>query len=219
MKQLLVVLFISSLIFSMGCNQPKNNDENNEEKESANQTENTVRAVYFEHADLYNLSFIFYFENNGYLSPLIIKDNGEKELEELRNPQNYNKCYEIKTTVISTQFEEIEQHFADSILSLVQLTENKELISKVNKEIYFQYINDMDEMELPIAINKESFDVFNSQAISIPDKFFWLFTNTQNKFIDVRQEYGYTDGKKYQPETAISMNGKIPTDGNQFDLF
>ncbi len=225
MKKLLVTLFIGNLIFLAACNQQNGSSENTQQADSTanvqmeNQSENTIQAVYFEHAELSNLSFIFYFEKNGILSPLIIRDNGEKELEELRNPQNYNKLFELKTTQISSQFEEIEQYFADSIKSAVQINENQALLSRVIKETYLQYIFEMDEVELPLAINKESFDLFESKAIGIPNKFFWLYANKQNKFVDVRQEYGYTEGNKYQPEMEIFDHGKIPTYDNAYDLF
>lgn len=218
-KFLLIFAFLPLLVVVSACGSGnKNKEVESNSKEQLNEEYTAVLTDYIVSGDPI---FVFYANLDGLEQILVVNDNGESNLEELRNPSNFGKTYKLICGGSSISQEELTTHLADSIISFEKVADDKEFSAKVKKTLYEEFSYEIIELELPFKVDYETLDIMSDNVISIPDSNYRLFIQTEGKYTNIEKEYGMEspDMNKYRHETELGFLGKLVEDEPGFDLY
>jgi hypothetical protein len=216
---LLIFTFIPLFVILSACaSSNKNKEVESNSEEQLNEEYTAVLTDYIVSGDPI---FVFYANLDDYEQILVVNDNGENDLEELRNPSNFGKTYKLVCGGNSISQEELTTYLADSIVSFEKIADNKEFSAKVKKTLYEEFSYEIIELELPFKIDYETLDIMADNVISIPDSNYRLFIKTEGKYKDIEKEYGMEsyEMNKYRHETELGFLGKLVENEPDFDLY
>ena len=165
--------------------------------------------------------FVFYANLDGQAQVLVVNDNGEKHLEELRNPESFGNTFSIVCAGNSISQEELTTYMADTLVSFEKVANNKDFSAKIKQMLYEEFEYEIIELELPFRIDYETLDIMSDNVISIPDSHYRLFIKTEGKYKDIEKEYSMQSPgmNKYRHETELGFLGKLVEDEPGFDLY
>jgi len=214
--------FITILILSCSNSVSKNSTNTmlDTEKIIKSDNEKVYKALLYDFHSGDNKLIIFYIEVNGITKFLLVPDKGQANYEIFRNAENISKLFELKTIENKIIDQDgIEQYYAETILSFSILPDDEVFKTRIRNLVYADFIEDMNEINLPLVINDASFDSFENKLIHLPKNYYWLFTKTEGCFINVHKEYDLTTEDKFQHTNIINIIGKIAEKSTKFDVF
>lgn len=219
-NRIILILSIVQVVFFLSACGSSTSSKSDAESNSDEQSEEYT-AVLTDYIVSGDPIFVFYANLDGYPQTLVVNDNGEKNIEELRNPSNFGKTYKLVCAGNSISQEELTTYLADTLVSFEKVTEDKGFSAKVKTLLYEVFSYEIIELELPFKIDYETLDILSDNVISIPDSNYRLFIKTEGKYTNIEKEYGMEspDMNKYRHETELGFLGKLVEDEPGFDLY
>jgi len=219
MKNTIFSTLAFAIIILASCGNQNTTNNNTVENDTLANDTKIYKAIFVGFLTGEYQLFSFYANNNGFPKFLVINDNNEPEWEIFRNPENFGKYYELKTSGNDIErMSELEQFNAGAIVSATPLPEDAAFKAEVKERLYQEFTEDLTELELPFEMNESNFEEISLRKIHLPDEYYWLFVKTEGAYKNVVEEYSYTEGNTYMHENELFYSGKIMHDSPDFDI-